>query len=187
MGKKGQLTKTTSALPVPNESLHWTERSIDDFVHRITFDFVTQVDDELIRTGASHADLAEKLRVTKGRVSQIINSPANISLRNVVKYARAVGRKVALVLYDDNDSYNKNGPISSSVFSRCWEMAGRPSDFFQLAEAGTFWTVSVSVTSNYYLVQGTAYGTMLDSAAQWSTVALTTASMVGTNSLVAAS
>jgi hypothetical protein len=66
-----------------------------------------------------------------------------------VKYARAIGRKVALVLYDDKDSENQQGPVNSGIFSKCWERAGKPKDFFALDSSytgaspnllGPYWT-----------------------------------------------
>jgi transcriptional regulator with XRE-family HTH domain len=116
---------------------HWTDRSVDDFVHGITFDFATQIAKALEGGGVSQVDLAKELGVSEGRVSQILNSPGNLGLKSVVKCARAIGRKVAIVLYDDGDSTNRNGPINSEVFSTCWERAGRPVDFFALRTATT--------------------------------------------------
>lgn len=110
-----------------DEGVHWTEQSVDSFVHRITFDFTTQIEQAV----PSQDELARKLGVTEGRVSQILNS-SSISLKNIVKSARAIGRKVALVLYDDDDPSNTNGPVSSQIFSVCWERAGKPTDFFAL-------------------------------------------------------
>jgi transcriptional regulator with XRE-family HTH domain len=120
-----------------NKGRHWTDRSVDDFVHRITFDFGTQIAKALEGSETSQADLAKDLGVSAGRVSQILNNPGNLGLKSVVKYARAIGRKVALVLYNDEDSANRNGPINSEVFSTCWEQAGRPADFFALSSAAT--------------------------------------------------
>ncbi len=115
-----------------NKDQHWTERSVEDFVQRITFDFTTQIEKALEGSNTSHADLAKDLRVSEGRVSQILNNPGNLGLKNVVKYARAIGRKVALVLYDDGDSENRSGPVNSEIFSTCWEHAGKPADFFEM-------------------------------------------------------
>ena len=133
---------------------HWTERSTEDFVQRITFDFTTQIEKALESSNSSQAELATKLRVTEGRVSQILNNPGNLGLKNIVKYARAIGRKVAIVLYDDGDSANRNGPVNSEIFSTCWERAGRPNDFFALDGQNTTGSVSsygLTSTSTYYV------------------------------------
>ncbi len=131
---------------------HWTERSVDDFVRRITFDLTTQIEKELESGKSSQAELAKELGVSEGRVSQVLNNPGNLGLKSVVKYARAIGRKVALVLYDDGDSENRNGPINSEIFSTCWERAGRPADFFALRSSNTtgfIQIVNVPVRSSY--------------------------------------
>lgn len=108
---------------------HWTEKSVEDFVHRISFDFITQLAKRLESSPLSRADLANKLGVSKGRISQIMNNPGNLTLKRAVAYARALGMKVSVVAYDDNDPNNSNGPISSEIFSICWENQNQPRDF----------------------------------------------------------
>ena len=122
--------------PALTES-HWTTRTTDDFVFRITFDFATQVNQELTKKQENQALLAAKLGVTKGRVSQCLNNPTSMGLKTIVRYARAIGKKVAVVLYDDGDQANNNGPINSEIFHQCWEQVGRPRDFFDLQTATT--------------------------------------------------
>jgi predicted XRE-type DNA-binding protein len=116
---------------------HWTNETIDDFVHKIASDFVLQIENFLDSDGSTQDALAKKLNVTPGRVSQVLNKPGNLGLRKIVEYVRALNKKVAIVAYDDNDPANVNGPINSQVFERCWQRAGRPSDFFALQEAET--------------------------------------------------
>src|SRR5258705_6111448 len=108
---------------------HWTERNVEDFVHRISFDFITQVAKKLESSPMSRAELANKLGVSKGRISQILNKPGNLTLRKAVAYARALGMKVAVVAYDDGDQGNEKGPISSEIFSICWNNQNQPRDF----------------------------------------------------------
>jgi transcriptional regulator with XRE-family HTH domain len=124
---------------------HWTERSTEDFVHRVAFDFIAQVEQLLEDGKSSQSDLAKALGVTEGRVSQVLNSPHNMELKSAVKLARALRRKVALVLYDDRDRENRNGPVSSDIFSRCWERSGRPTDVYALQNR-TF-AVSIRISS----------------------------------------
>jgi predicted XRE-type DNA-binding protein len=109
---------------------HWTERSIDAFLYRISTDFVGQIERFMETDGVKQSELATMLGVSKGRVSQMLNNPGNLTLRKVVEYARALGKKVAIVPYDDTDSGNQNGPIDSEIFTICWERAGKPKDFF---------------------------------------------------------
>ncbi len=114
---------------------HWTERGADEFLYRIGNDFVQQI--EKAMDGASQATLAKRLGVTEGSVSQVLNNPGNLTLKKMIGYARALGRKVSVVCYDDGDLENQNGPINAEVFVTCWERAGRPADFFDLRESST--------------------------------------------------
>jgi hypothetical protein len=111
---------------------HWTERGVDDFLYSVTSGFVRHIEKLLEPRRANQADLARRLCVTEGRISQVLNNPGNLTLRQVIKYARALGEKVALVTYDDNDPANLTGPVDSEVFERCWEQAGKPTDLFSL-------------------------------------------------------
>src|SRR5690242_17677706 len=94
------------------------------------------------------AELAEKLGVSKGRVSQILNDPGNLTLKNVVKYSEVLGRKVTIVTYKDKAASREQVPVSPQVFVACWEKAGRPTDLFsagmvaastQAVEVGDQW------------------------------------------------
>lgn len=111
---------------------HWTSRSDDVFAHAIASDFVAQIETVMEEEGIERKALAEKMHVTPGRVSQVLNNPASMNLRTVVKYGRAVNRKVAIVTYDDGDTNNDNGPIDAGVFSGAWEQAGCPTSLFDL-------------------------------------------------------
>jgi transcriptional regulator with XRE-family HTH domain len=117
--------------------LHWTEKSISSFVHRLSFDFITQIQQKLEKAHISNKEFAERLKVTPGRVSQVFNDPGNITLESAVGYARGIGMKVALIAYDDNDPENNKGPINSEIFYRCWQLQGTPQDFFELATVST--------------------------------------------------
>jgi transcriptional regulator with XRE-family HTH domain len=123
-------------------SKHWTERSIEDFLYRVGFDFVQQIEELMKPSGTSQTELAKKLGVTEGRVSQVLNNPGNLTLRKVIEYARALQKKVAIVVYDDGDPDNENGPINAEIFARCWDRSGKPSDFFAVdddkSRAATF-------------------------------------------------
>lgn len=115
---------------------HWTERDIDSFVFRIGADFVRQLQKRMDSgPGMSQAELAARLNVSEGRVSQILNNPGNLTLRKMVEYSRGLGLKVSVVAYDDHDPTNKNGPINSEIFAACWEGSGRPIDFFALRDS----------------------------------------------------
>jgi DNA-binding phage protein len=113
---------------------HWTANNTGAFVHRIASDFVAQLENKLQKDGSNHAELASRLGVTPGRVSQVLNTPGNLTLRNIVQYVRALGLKVAIVAYDDGDPQNHNGPVNSEIFAACWKNAGSPANFFELSQ-----------------------------------------------------
>jgi transcriptional regulator with XRE-family HTH domain len=112
---------------------HWTSNSTTEFVYRISSDFVAQLEMKLEKDGTSQKELADRLKVTVGRVSQVLNDPGNLTLKNTVRYAKALGMKVALIAYEDDDPGNAYGPVSSGVFHACWKNSGSPRDLFQLA------------------------------------------------------
>jgi transcriptional regulator with XRE-family HTH domain len=112
---------------------HWTEDSIDDFVYRVAADFIVQLDKKIEERKISQEKLATLFRVSPGRVSQVLNNPGNLTLKNTVRCARALGMKVAVVLYEDGDPENEKGPVNSEIFYTCWKNAGSPSDFFALS------------------------------------------------------
>jgi transcriptional regulator with XRE-family HTH domain len=113
---------------------HWTERSTENFLSRITFDFIAQLEEKMESIPLTQSELAEKLNVTEGRVSQILNNRSNLTLKNIIKYARALGMKVAVVAYEDGDPDNTRGLVNSEIFSICWEKQGKPADYFSLEE-----------------------------------------------------
>lgn len=112
---------------------HWTTKSTADFVYRISSDFVGQLELRMECFGTTRTELAERLKVTIGRVSQVLNDPGNLTLKNTVSYAGALGMKVAIVAYQDaSDPNNEKGPVNAEIFHECWRRAGSPRDFFQL-------------------------------------------------------
>jgi transcriptional regulator with XRE-family HTH domain len=116
---------------------HWTEASVDDYMYRIAFDYIGQIEKAMEKDGVNQAVLAQRLGVSEGRVSQLLNNPGNLTLRKMIEYARALKKKVSLLPYDDGDLNNQRGPIPSEIFVSCWELAGRPTDFFELEEQST--------------------------------------------------
>jgi transcriptional regulator with XRE-family HTH domain len=109
---------------------HWGNRNSDDSVYQIGFDFVAQLEEIMKSEDIGRAELAAKLGVTKGRVSQILNNPGNLTLKIIAQYTRVLSRKVTIVTYDDQDLGHESGPIHPQVFVTCWKKAGRPTDFF---------------------------------------------------------
>lgn len=112
---------------------HWTADSIADFVYRISSDFVAQLETKLEEKSMTRKEYARALDVTPARVSQFLNDPGSFELSSMVSYAKPLGMKISVVAYDDGDSGNDNGPISSQVFNTCWARCGSPHDMFQAA------------------------------------------------------
>jgi predicted XRE-type DNA-binding protein len=129
---------------------HWTEEGTDDFLYRIAADFIRQIENAMETAGVNQAELAKRLKVTEGRVSQVLNNPGNLTLKKIVEYVRALGRKVAIVEYDDGDTKNLNGPVNSEIFAKCWYEAGLPTDFFALQYATTKYVLA-PLPSPYYM------------------------------------
>jgi len=130
---------------------HWTERTVDDFLYRITADFVGQLENKIESESLNKSELARKLGISKGRVSQVLNNPGNLNLKTIIRFARALGMKMAIVAYDDKDPDNERGPINADIFRICWENSGKPIDFWSLQEsrctATNVATVSIPLNS----------------------------------------
>jgi predicted XRE-type DNA-binding protein len=128
---------------------HWTSWSTENFQYRIAADFVRQIEKAMESQGISQAMLAQRLHVTEGRVSQVLNNPGNLTLKKIIEYARAIDYKVSVVAYYDEDPQNFNGPVSSEIFAMCWYHAGSPHDFFELqaSTCASVGTLSVSGTT----------------------------------------
>ena len=123
---------------------HWTTRSVKDYLFRIAADFIAQLEKKMEFLSISQDELAKKLGVTKGRVSQLINNPGNFKLFKMIEYAKALGCKISIVAYEDDDPENKKGPINSEIFRICWENLGKPRDLWDLQD----FTLRVEVAGN---------------------------------------
>jgi hypothetical protein len=111
---------------------HWTSGTIDNFVFQIASDFTLQLEKKLEAGPIRNKELAARLQLSAGRVSQVLNNPGNFKLRSMAEYAHALNMKVSVVAYEDGDPGNKKGPINSEIFYECWKRAGKPRDFFDL-------------------------------------------------------
>lgn len=113
---------------------HWTQENAKDFAYHLSLDFFTQLEDRFEQSELLRKEFAEKLRLSRGRISQIFNSPPeNPKVDSLVRYALALGLKVSIVAYDDNDPTNDKGPVFSGVIAKCWEQMGRPHDLSAFA------------------------------------------------------
>jgi len=111
---------------------HWGNRSLKDYLFQVSSQVVTQVLEIMELEQIGRSKFAKRLGVSKGRVSQILNHPGNLSLESIVRYARRLDRKVAIVLYDDGDPRNKKGSVLPQIFVASWKQSGEPRNFFEL-------------------------------------------------------
>lgn len=133
---------------------HWTTNNTEAFVSRITFDFIAQLENKRETSGATQAELAGRMGVSDGEVSQVMNlARPNLNLKTMVKYAQALGMKVAVVAYDDNDPHNERGPVGSEVFSVAWESVGKPRDSWSVNE-------HIQMVTTTYAMAGYLYGSL---------------------------
>lgn len=114
---------------------HWGNRSPSDRRYQVAANFVAQLEESMGRRRLTATNLARRLNVTKGRVSQILNNPGNLTLASAIEWARALGLKATVVAYDDGDPKNACGSIDPEVFAECWRRCGKPRDFFALGLA----------------------------------------------------
>lgn len=117
---------------------HYTSADDKTMLSRITFDFIAQLANRLEASGTEQRELARKLNVSPSEVSQVLNvTRVNLSLKTMMRYARALGMKVAVVAYDDRDPQNENGPVGAEIFNLAWEKIGRPRDIWSVSEAAS--------------------------------------------------
>lgn len=117
-----------------NKTTHWTERSEDDFRYSVAFDFMGHVESRLESLGWSQDRLANEIGVTKGRISQLLNNPGNLTLKTIVSIVRSLDMKFSIVSYLNDDSINAGGPISSNVFLSCWNKLNKPCNMWDVEE-----------------------------------------------------
>ena len=114
---------------------HWTAESTKDYLFAIAQDFVCEIEHVMDDRGLTQKYIAEKLDVTERYVSQVISNPDNLTLESMIEWVKALGMKVAVVPYDDNDIQNAKGPIYAGVFCDCWKALGSPATKWDFDEA----------------------------------------------------
>jgi len=94
-----------------------------------------QLERKMLDEDISQRELADRLNLTKGRVSQILNGQLdNFSVEKIVAYAQALDFDVSVVAYNNIGADGPRGPINPEIFAKCWERLGKPQDFFDLEE-----------------------------------------------------
>ena len=136
---------------------HWTADSTEDYLYSIAADFVLQLESAMVRNKINRSRLAELLDLSDGRISQIFNNPGNLTLKKMIEYSNAIGTKICVVSYSDNDPDNHRGLINGQIFASCWELAGKPSSFFDFREAS-----SKAVSANRFYPLDAIYRTSIN-------------------------
>jgi transcriptional regulator with XRE-family HTH domain len=134
---------------------HWTEGNTKDFLYRIASDFVEQIQDRMREKKWTQTKLATVVGLDKSRISQLLNNPGNLGLETIIKLARALELKVALVAYDDDDALNSRGPINAEIFRMCWLKAGKPADLWEYRDVAAMATIIGESTLDSALAQQT--------------------------------
>ena len=65
----------------------------------IASDFLAQIEERIAEKDWTHAEMANALGVTEGRISQVFNNPGNLTLKTMIKMAAAVDLLVSVVAY----------------------------------------------------------------------------------------
>lgn len=97
----------------------------------LALDFLEAIEDRLMGKGLTHKDLAGLLSISESAVSQMFQKP-NFTLKKLIEISQALGLKVGLITYDDNDPDNKLGPIFGELFTEIWDLHNKPRDFQDL-------------------------------------------------------
>jgi len=99
---------------------------IEVFAHIVSQDLVSQINRHVEASVHTRSQISEFMEVTKARVSQILNSPGNMTIRTMVRVVRVLGLKVTVLVYEDTSI---EGPLDPAVFLACWEKCGKPTDW----------------------------------------------------------
>lgn len=114
-----------------NPHQHWTTRSAEDMRYSVGADLILQIDKAMQEKGITQRQVADSMGVSEARVSQLLAEIRNnnFTLDTMLRLSKAVGMKAAIVLYED--ARESGAPVQAEVFTRCWQDAGRPEDFWK--------------------------------------------------------
>jgi len=92
-------------------------------------DFLKLFKKDMQERGVSRKQLAELMGVSKSNVSQILNGKRNIRVKTMVRLARALKMKMAIVGYISDE------PIEAERIRQAWIAAGCPRNFWEVQRA----------------------------------------------------
>lgn len=114
------------------QNLHWTAQSTNSYQFSITVDVTDMISERMEEIGISQKELAARMNLSEGRISQILRDNANPTLATLINLCSAVGLKLGLLPYNDEDPQNQQGPVPASLFLECWSRMGKPLTFDDL-------------------------------------------------------
>jgi transcriptional regulator with XRE-family HTH domain len=85
----------------------WEDEVRDDptyIVHGMLCEITEAICEALQRRGMSQADLARRLGVTPQYISEFLNTPENTTLKQIVRFAQAVGLETEVALREPDDA-----------------------------------------------------------------------------------
>ena len=111
---------------------HWTSEP-EALAYAIAAELTGVVERRADKLKISLYDIANALGKTATHVQNLIHRPNDPSLRELVQLAKSVGFKVALVVYDEDNSEDETvAPVNGKIMEQCWRALGSPRDFFEL-------------------------------------------------------
>lgn len=127
---------------------HWTSSSLEDLMFSVVFDFAESIWQAAEKAGVGvadpdshtfqvdYAELGARVGETARRVEYFFKCEAkDLSVKRANTWAKALGHRLALVLYDQPGETQDTGPVMSCVFTACWIMCGRPRTMWDLEDA----------------------------------------------------
>ncbi len=111
--------------------------NVESHLSTITFNAILRLRQELEANNISQAKLAEAISKSPGRVSQVFNPDRPMTLKQMVKVARAMGLKASVVFYDDGDKEDRFGPLNPGIFESCWIECNKPVRMGQISASAT--------------------------------------------------
>jgi len=118
---------------------HWTT-TVDKFTSAILMDFMCSFENIIESKHLNLERVAERMNQIKDEedsveytpelIQTVIDTAAEheVNVSTLVLFARALGMKVSLVLYYDDDPDNLQGPVLGETIMQCWADAGYPRD-----------------------------------------------------------
>lgn len=109
------------------------QRDVAAHLSSISFNAIHRLQVEIDKSDLSQASIAEVLKRSPGRVSQILNPDKSMTLKQMVRLARVMGLKACVLFYDDGDKKDEFGPLHPDIFEACWIKSGSPTRMGQVA------------------------------------------------------